>query len=252
MATRHTKEVAITHGGSTLLADFTLPPSPTGVVIFAHGSGSRRHSPRNRYVARRLEHAGMATLLLDLLTLGEEHVNKTSRHYRYDIPLLAERIVSATDWVSSQPDVRGLPIGYFGSNTGAAAAMVASTYRPRLIKAIVSRGGRPDLAGSSLTSLWTPTRLIVGSLDQTVLAVNREYGRKICGTHDLQIVPGAGHLFEEPGTLDVVANLASDWYTRYLGAHAAEALGDEWDLDESLDYEHVLEGAIVRGEDRGI
>jgi putative phosphoribosyl transferase len=192
----------------------------------------------------------MATLLLDLLTPGEEVLDEKTLHYRFDIPLLAQRMITATDWVNTQPATKDLHIGYFGASTGAAAAIVAATHRPRLIRAIVSRGGRPDLAGASLTSLWAPTLLIVGGADETVLAVNRESARKMCGPHDVKVVPGATHLFEEEGALDSVAQMASEWFREYLPAQPNQDLGDDWDHDMEDRYEHILEGSIVRGEDR--
>lgn len=247
MSTRQTIEVAIAHGTRLLMAHLTVPPRPGGIVIFAHGTGSSRHSPRNQHVARILEHAGFATLLLDLLTSGEANLDEQTLHYRFDIPLLAQRIVSATDWAAERGETHGLPVGYFGTSTGAAAAIVAATHRPRLVRAIVSRGGRPDLAGASLTSLWVPTLLIVGGSDETVLAVNREAGRKICGQHEVRVIPGATHLFEEPGALDEVAEMAAAWFREALHVGSKDTLGPEWDNET---YEHVLEGSIVSGEDR--
>jgi len=249
MANRQTQEVSITHGDRVLMAHFTVPKNATGAVIFAHGTGSGRNSPRNAHVARILEHAGFATLLLDLLTSSEGALDETTLHFRFDIPLLAHRMVTATDWVHAQPETRHLPIGYFGTSTGAAAAIVAATHRPRLVRSVVSRGGRPDLAGAALTSLWIPTLLIVGGMDPTVLAVNREAARKICGPHDVMVVDGATHLFEEEGALDEVAYFAANWFASTL--HAPRESGKPpVDHDEDDAYEHVLEGPIVSGEMR--
>jgi len=243
------QEVSIHHGDRALMAHFTVPKNASGVVIFAHGTGSGRNSPRNAHVARILERAGLATLLLDLLTASEGALDESTLHFRFDIPMLAQRMVTATDWIHSQPTMQGVPIGYFGASTGAAAAIVAATHRPRLVHSVVSRGGRPDLAGAALTSLWVPTLLIVGGADPTVLAVNREAARKICGRHEVAVVDGATHLFEEEGALDAVAHMAASWFQSTL--HGRQESGKPpLDHDEDEAYEHVLEGAIVAGETR--
>jgi pimeloyl-ACP methyl ester carboxylesterase len=188
------------------------------VVLFAHGSGSSRHSPRNRFVAGVLHQDTLATLLLDLLTTEEEEVDAHTAHLRFDIGLLAERLVGATDWLRGQRDVGELPVGYFGASTGAGAALVAAAARPQVIEAIVSRGGRPDLAGKALPYVQAPTLLIVGGADVPVIGMNQEaLGQLGAPEKKLVIVPRATHLFEEPGALEEVARLAADWFTRYLG-----------------------------------
>jgi putative phosphoribosyl transferase len=193
-----------------------LPEQSRGIVLFAHGSGSSRHSPRNRYVARVLNEAKLATLLIDLLTLHEEVIDTRTAHLRFDIDLLAERLVDATDWLTQFPDTKHLPIGYFGASTGAAAALAAAAVRPDVVGAVVSRGGRPDLAGSALPRVRAPTLLIVGGDDGQVIELNRAALAQLCCEKQLVIVPAATHLFEEPGALDEVARLARDWFQRYL------------------------------------
>jgi dienelactone hydrolase len=202
----------------SLEGDLAVPANAAGIVLFAHGSGSSRHSPRNRYVARQLQAAGVGTLLLDLLTRDEELVDTRTGHLRFDIGLLADRLGGATAWLANDPRTARLKIGYFGASTGAAAALVAAARRPQQISAIVSRGGRPDLAGPALPAVIAPTLLIVGGDDAPVIPLN-EYalGRLGTTTKKLEIVPGASHLFEEPGTLDEVARLAAEWFARYLG-----------------------------------
>lgn len=199
-----------------LPADVTIPEQARGVVIFAHGSGSSRFSPRNRYVAQRLNQVGLATVLMDLLTAPEEQVDLHTRQFRFDIPLLAERLSEAADWVSADPDLGGLPMGYFGASTGAAAALVAAVHQPR-IQAVVSRGGRPDLAGQALALVRCPTLLIVGSLDTVVLELNRQAFEELRCEKRLVIVENAGHLFEEPGALERVADLSIQWFLQHLG-----------------------------------
>jgi putative phosphoribosyl transferase len=195
------------------------PGRSRGVVLFAHGSGSSRHSPRNRYVAQVLQRAGLTTLLIDLLTADEEAVDQRTGHLRFDIDLLAERLVYATDWLTIQPDTGQLPVGYFGASTGAGAALVAAAKRPRAIGAIVSRGGRPDLAGPALSEVRAPTLLIVGGNDTAVIGMNEEARAQLRGETGLEIVAGATHLFEEPGALEEVARLARDWFERHLVSH---------------------------------
>lgn len=189
------------------------PPAPKGLVIFAHGSGSGRFSPRNNYVARRLEAAGFATLLLDLLTTEEE----ADRRNVFDIELLASRLVEATEWAHSMPELARFPIGYFGASTGGGAALVAASMCPERVSAIVSRGGRPDLAGDALPLVEAPTLLLVGSNDEQVLELNRWAMQRMRSTVEIHVVPGAGHLFEEPGTLDEVVVEAVRWFTQHLG-----------------------------------
>jgi len=209
--------VRIPWHGLMLDGDLTLPKAAQGVILFAHGSGSSRHSPRNRYVAQVLQEAGFATLLMDLLTREEEIVDDRTRHLRFDINLLAQRLVGATDWLQEQDSTRLLPVGYFGASTGAAAALVAAAERPDVIGAIVSRGGRPDLAGGALSRVLAPTLLIVGGWDEQVIELNQQAFQQLRIEHrQLQIVPNATHLFEEPGALERVAKLAADWFTRRL------------------------------------
>jgi dienelactone hydrolase len=202
----------------TLSGDLTVPDGAIGIVLFAHGSGSSRRSPRNRHVAEILQAGGLATLLFDLLTAEEEEIDLRTRHLRFDIPLLSDRLVGATDWLGRQPDVAGLPIGYFGASTGAAAALIAAALRPARVGAVVSRGGRPDLAGPALAQVRAPTLLIVGGLDHEVIRLNEEALARLRAAKQLQIVPGATHLFEEPGTLERVADLARDWFARHLAS----------------------------------
>jgi putative phosphoribosyl transferase len=208
--------VQVPAGSVTLEGNLTLPEESRAIVLFAHGSGSSRHSPRNRYVARVLNEAKLATLLIDLLTLHEEVVDARTAQLRFDIDLLAERLVDATDWLTQFPDTKHLRIGYFGASTGAAAALAAAAVRPDAVRAIVSRGGRPDLAGAALTSVQAPTLLIVGEHDDQVVQLNRQALTQLRCEKRLVIVPGATHLFEEPGALDEVARLARGWFQRHL------------------------------------
>jgi pimeloyl-ACP methyl ester carboxylesterase len=208
--------VRVPAGPVTLEGNLTLPEQSRGIVLFAHGSGSSRHSPRNRYVARLLNEAKLATLLIDLLTLHEEVIDARTAQLRFDIDLLAERLVDATDWLTQFPDTKDLRIGYFGASTGAAAALAAAALRPDPVGAIVSRGGRPDLAGAALIRVRAPTLLIVGENDKQVIQLNRAALAQLRCEKQLVIVPGATHLFEEPGALDVVARLARDWFARHL------------------------------------
>jgi putative phosphoribosyl transferase len=202
--------------GVTLEADMVVPEPARGVVLFAHGSGSSRHSPRNRDVAGQLQRAGLATVLADLLTPEEERVDARTGALRFDIDLLAGRVAALTDWLVAQEQAADLGLGLFGASTGAAAALVAATARPASVEAVVSRGGRPDLAGGLLRLVRQPTLLIVGERDRTVLELNRQAMRELGGEATLAIVPGATHLFEEPGALEQVARLAGDWFTGHL------------------------------------
>ncbi len=208
-----------------LQGDLAIPNGAYGIVLFAHGSGSGRHSPRNRFVAEQLRMRGVATLLMDLLTEQEEIEEAYTRHLRFDIELLAGRLIAATDWVADQAELADARIGYFGASTGAGAALVASARLPGSIAAVVSRGGRPDLAGAALDLAQPPTLLIVGSHDPVVLDLNRDALRRMervgQGLHRLDIVPGASHLFEEPGTLEEVARLAGDWFEAHLRPQAS-------------------------------
>jgi dienelactone hydrolase len=201
-----------------LTGDLAVPERAAGVVLFAHGSGSSRFSPRNRFVAQTLQIRGFATLLLDLLTADEEAADERTGLFRFDIPLLAGRLVAAVDWLAGQALTARLPIGIFGASTGAAAALVAAARRPDEVAAVVSRGGRPDLAGSALPLVKAPTLLIVGSSDTDVLRLNRQALAQLRSDGVLELVPGATHLFEEPGALDQVADLASGWFARWLRA----------------------------------
>lgn len=212
------KLVQVVAGNVTLEGMLFIPEDARGIVLFAHGSGSSRHSPRNQQVARVLQQAGLATLLVDLLTAEEEAVDIHTAHLRFDIALLADRLVGATDWLIRTPETRRLKIGYFGASTGAAAALVAAATRPYNVAAVVSRGGRPDLAGPSLPHVQAPTLLIVGANDRIVIGMNETAMAHLVAVKRLEIVPRATHLFEEPGTLDQVARLAREWFLRYLVA----------------------------------
>lgn len=200
----------------TLEGNLDIPENPQGVVLFVHGSGSSRYSPRNQYVARVLQEAGFATLLIDLLTAQEEEQDQYTGHLRFDIQLLSERVLGATDWLTRNPATEKLKIGYFGASTGAAAALVAAAERPLAVGAVVSRGGRPDLAGSALEKVLAPTLLIVGSKDTQVIELNRMAFSLLRCEKRIEIVEGATHLFPEPGALEKVAELASQWFKRYL------------------------------------
>jgi len=207
------REVTIDAGGVELHGTLAVPANPTGVVLFAHGSGSSRHSPRNRYVAGVLQSRGMATLLFDLLTKEEESVDQWSAELRFDIPMLAQRLFDTTRWALLSDELKSLKIGYFGASTGAAAALVAAARLPDSVRAVVSRGGRPDLAGDVLESVHAPTLLIVGGNDEQVIDLNRiALERLHCRDKEMAIVRGATHLFEEPGTLEEVARLAANWF----------------------------------------
>jgi dienelactone hydrolase len=205
--------VRITNGGVTLLGELRLPDGAKGVVLFAHGSGSGRLSPRNTQVAALLAHNGFGSLLIDLLTEAEAKEDSYTMAYRFDVRLLAERLQLAADWLSSRVD---LPFGYYGASTGAAAALIAVAERPKRVKAVVSRGGRPDLASDSLPLVKAPTLLIVGGHDPEVIELNKTAMTRMRAVVKLEVVPGATHLFEEPGKLEVVAKLASEWFERYL------------------------------------
>jgi putative phosphoribosyl transferase len=202
--------------GTTLEADLAVPPDAKGIVLFAHGSGSSRFSRRNRAVAQNLQDAGFATLLLDLLTAAEEKAEDRTGHFRFDIDMLSVRLASATNWAVAQRELDGLPVGYFGASTGAAAAIVAAAALPQLVGAVVSRGGRPDLAGNALEDLRVPTLLIVGGADTVVIDLNHEALRRLHCIARLEIIPRAGHLFEESGALQKASDLARQWFTEYL------------------------------------
>ena len=206
--------------GGVVNGDLVVPDDAAGLVLFAHGSGSSRHSPRNRQVAASLGRRRFATLLMDLLTADEEAVDAHSRQLRFDIGRLAERLNLAAQWLAENGDVNRLPMGYFGASTGAAAALVAAASRPEQVAAVVSRGGRPDLAGNHLPDVQAPTLLIVGSRDSAVIELNKEAGARMTAPWQLEIVSGASHLFEEPGALEDVARLSGDWFEDHLGADA--------------------------------
>jgi len=203
-------------GDAWLHADTVIPPRPGGVVVFAHGSGSSRHSPRNRAVAEVLNRAGMATVLADLLTVDEERLDADTREFRFDITLLAERVFGIVDWLRTTPATSALPVGLFGASTGAAAALLAAAARPQTVQAVVSRGGRPDLAGAALSDVRAPTLLLVGELDEVVLRLNEEAQAAMPGVAELRVVPGASHLFAEPGALEQVAGHAAAWFDTHL------------------------------------
>jgi putative phosphoribosyl transferase len=210
------ESIVIPVAGGQIEADLRLPDSASGLVIFAHGSGSSRFSSRNRAVAEALENNGFGTLLLDLLTREEESVDVHTRKYRFDIGLLGRRVLRATDWTQDRPDLRHLPIGYFGASTGAAAALIGAAGRPHAVRAVVSRGGRPDLAAAALPQVKAPTLLIVGGDDEPVIGMNRDAMSLMRTVVGLEIVPGATHLFEEAGALEQVIDLANGWFHRHL------------------------------------
>ena len=215
--------VAVRVGDATLEGALAVPVDARGIVLFAHGSGSSRHSPRNVYVAEELQAGGLGTLLLDLLTSSEEAMDLATRELRFDIGLLAERLVGAIEWLAEQETTRDLPLGLFGASTGAAGALVAAARRPDRVVAVVSRGGRPDLAGADLPSVKAPTLLIVGGNDPVVIDLNRRAMERMTAPLRLEIVPRATHLFEEPGTLEEVARLARDWFVEHLGDSSGPA-----------------------------
>jgi putative phosphoribosyl transferase len=208
--------VSVPAGSVTLDGNLTIPAGARAMALFAHGSGSSRYSPGNRYVARVLNEAKLATLLIDLLTLHEEVVDSRTARLRVDVSLLAERLVDTTDWLTQFPDTKSFPIGYFGASTGAAAALAAAAIRPDPVGATVSRGGRPDLAGAAITRVRAPTLLIVGEDDKQVLELNRSALAQLRCEKQLAVGPAATHLFEEPGAVDEVVRLARDWFKRYL------------------------------------
>ena len=208
--------VRIEAAGDMLNGDLSLPANAAGLIVFAHGSGSSRHSSRNRMVADALQRAPLATLILDLLTENEERVDMITAEFRFDIPLLARRVVAAVDWARAAPPTSALPIGLFGASTGAAAALIAAAERPEDVRAVVSRGGRPDLAEAALDGVLAPTLFIVGGRDEVVVQLNREAYARLRSEKHLDLVPGATHLFDEPGALDEVSRVAREWFVRYL------------------------------------
>jgi pimeloyl-ACP methyl ester carboxylesterase len=215
--------VEIVVGARTIHGDLEIPTNSSGIVVFAHGSGSSRHSRRNKFVADFLNRGGLATLLIDLLTRSEEAVDAQTGHLRFNIPFLSDRLVRVIDWVREHPETVQLAIGCFGASTGAAAALVAAASRPEIVKAIVSRGGRPDLAGKALAHVSTPALLIVGGNDRVVVQLTYQAAHMLRAPYRIEIIPGAGHLFEEPGMLEKVARLASEWFQKHLILHATDA-----------------------------
>ncbi|GAA2707260.1 dienelactone hydrolase family protein [Micromonospora olivasterospora] len=209
-------ETTIPAGEARLSADVHVPDGATGVVLFAHGSGSSRHSPRNVAVARVLHRQALATVLVDLLTPEEERVDLRTAELRFDIGMLADRLAAMVDWMVGEPTLGRLPAGLFGASTGAAAALVAAAARPDRVRAVVSRGGRPDLAGEALSQVRAPTLLLVGGLDEQVITLNEQAMVELGAVGELRIVPGATHLFEEPGTLEQVADAATEWFATHL------------------------------------
>jgi dienelactone hydrolase len=216
-------EVRVSIGAQELVGDLTQPRGAAGLVLFAHGSGSSRHSPRNRAVATSLVRRGFATLLIDLLTPAEDEADRSTGHLRFDVPMLANRLAAIIDWLRQRPEAADVPIGLFGASTGGGAAIVAATMRPSDVAAVVSRGGRPDLAGDALDRIAVPTLLIVGDRDTTVLELNETAMARMHHHATLEIVPNATHLFEEPGALERVADAAGDWFSRYLVVHGVAA-----------------------------
>ena len=218
MALAQAQIVRIPAGRTTLNADLVVPVDAKGIILFAHGSGSSRHSHRNQFVSRTLQQSDFATLLMDLLTTEEEHRDNRTREFRFDIDLLASRLAAAVHWSTEQAMLKHLPIGLFGASTGAAAAIVTASTHPDIVRSVVSRGGRPDLAGAALTTVTTPTLLIVGGYDDAVLVLNEQAKAKMTGEVALKVVPRATHLFEEPGALAQVADLAVSWFWNTLTA----------------------------------
>ncbi len=210
------RPVRLVVDGAPLEGNLTIPKKARGIVVFAHGSGSSRNSPRNRFVAGVMQEAGLATLLFDLLIAKEEQIDNVTAQLRFDIDFLSRRLVGAVDWVSKNKDTSDMNIGLFGASTGAAAALVAAAERSGKVKAVVSRGGRPDLAASALPKVKAPTLLIVGGLDYQVIELNRQALEQMTAVKELSIVPGATHLFEEQGTLPKVADIAAQWFVKYL------------------------------------
>ena len=218
LSKKQEQAVSIAIDGITLEGNLIIPKRACGIVLFVHGSGSSRFSPRNQFVAQVLNQAGLATLLFDLLTKEEEKIDMVTAELRFDIPLLADRLVKVTDWVTQNSKTKHLRIGYFGSSTGAAAALIVAAQRSKVIDAVVSRGGRPDLAKESLPQVAAPTLLIVGGNDLPVIAMNKEALALLPAQKKLAIVPGASHLFEESGKLEEVATLAAQWFVQHVGA----------------------------------
>lgn len=227
MSANAPQPVRIPLGHLFLHADLRLPKDAIGLVVFAHGSGSSRKSARNRLVADQLGAHGFATLLLDLLTVEEAVVDDVTAQYRFDIPRLGQRVTGAIDWIVMRPDLKHLPVGLFGASTGAAAALVAAAARPEIVRAVVSRGGRPDLAGDSLPAVTAPSLFLVGGDDTEVITLNEAAASRMRARVEIEIVPGATHLFEEPGTLEHVAQSAAGWFESFLPVHRPMAVPSE-------------------------
>ena len=221
---KENRDIEIPAGNVQLNGELIIPEGATGIVLFAHGSGSSRHSPRNQFVARVIREGGIGTLLFDLLTREEESVDIYTRHLRFDIRLLAERLMEATRWLEKESDTRDLNVGYFGASTGGGAALVAAAELGADVKAVVSRGGRPDLAGAALPKVTAPTLLIVGERDEPVIEMNKEALAQLNCEKELKIVPNATHLFEEPGTLEEAARLATEWFKRHLSGESGNGV----------------------------
>ena len=218
------RELVIPVNGVSLLGELSVPAAANGIVLFAHGSGSSRHSPRNQYVARVIREAGIGTLVFDLLTRSEEAIDARTRHLRFDIERLARRLVDATRFIQAQPETRDLRVGYFGASTGAGAALMAAAELNQYVGAVVSRGGRPDMAGAALPHVIAPTLLIVGGLDGLVIKINQEAYEQLRCEKRLEIVPDATHLFEEPGKLELVAQLAAAWFREHFSKRGLAAI----------------------------
>lgn len=217
----NSSQIRVSAGGVVLDGDLTIPPDARGIIVFAHGSGSSRHSPRNRKVAEALHAEGLGTLLFDLLTASEERTDAQNAALRFDIELLTGRLTAAVDEIAARPETGNQPIGLFGASTGAAAALRAAANRPGIVRSVVSRGGRPDLAGQYLDTVQAPVLLLVGERDHEVIELNRQAAALLTAEHEISIVPGATHLFEEPGTLEVVARRAAAWFTRTMAPWTA-------------------------------
>jgi len=240
------RTVTLPAGRVTLEGTLGIPGDARGIVLFAHGSGSSRFSPRNRYVARIFREAGLGSFLLDLLSPGEEEVDEITRHHRFDIEMLADRLVAAIDWLGQQNETRDMPIGLFGASTGGGAALVAAARRPDRVGAVVSRGGRPDLAGAALPRVEAPTLLIVGELDEQVIELNELARDQMRNEVRMEIVPGATHLFEEPGTLDEVARLSRDWFLERLEATRMQGAGSAREGHRGRDESANASGSSTR------
>jgi len=224
MRTPAPRPVRISLEDVSIYADLLRPDNALGLVVFAHGSGSSRHSARNRYVAEELSRHGLVTLLVDLLTPDEAAADELTAEYRFDISRLGRRVTGVIDWLAAQPELRDLPVGLFGASTGAAAALIGAAERPTLVQAVVSRGGRPDLAGDALTNVAAPTLLLVGDRDHGVIVLNKYAARRLSAHVEIQLIPGATHLFEEPGTLEQVAHRAAGWFEQFLPVHEPAAM----------------------------